>query len=115
MAPTPAVRPNQPLERVQTTILSTLNGGIGIQRPPPTPRPRPVPKASGQANTVLGRRLIGGQNEKQVLELFATIRLGQDDEGTSEPRNVDIVNKKFPNLEEDEDEEEGDYTTTKRY
>jgi len=50
-----------------------------------------------------------------VLELFATIRLGQDDEGTSEPRNVDIVNKKFPNLEEDEDEEEGDYTTTKRY
>jgi hypothetical protein len=50
-----------------------------------------------------------------VLELFATIRLGQDDEGTSEPGDVDIVNRRFPNLEEDEDEEEGDYTPTKRY
>ena len=64
---------------------------------------------------MLGRRLIGGQNEKQVLELFATIRLGQDDEGTGEPRDVDIVNRRFPNLEEDKDEEEGDYTPMKRY
>jgi hypothetical protein len=75
MPPTPAVRPNQPLERGQTTILSTLNGGISIQQPPPTPCPRLVLKASGQANTVLGRRLINGQNEKQVLELFATVCL----------------------------------------
>jgi hypothetical protein len=117
MPPTPAVRPNQPLERGQTTILSTLNGGIGIQRPPPTPRPGPVPKASGQANTVLGRRLINGQNEKQVLELFATVRLGQDDKGTGEPGDIDIANRRFPNLEEDEDDEddEDDYTPTKRY
>jgi hypothetical protein len=117
MPPTPAVRPNQPLERGQTTILSTLNGGIGIQRPPPTPRPGPVPKASGQANTVLGRRLINGQNEKQVLELFATVRLGQDDKGTGEPGDIDIANRRFPNLEEDEDDEddEDDYTLTKRY
>jgi hypothetical protein len=50
-----------------------------------------------------------------VLELFATIHLGQDDDGTSEPRDVNIMNGRFPNLEEDEDEEEGDYTPMKRY
>ena len=112
MPPTPAIRPNQPLERGQTTILSTLNRGIGIQRPP---RPGPVPKATGQANTVLGRRLIGRQNKIQVLELFATVRLGQDKEGTSEPRDINITNGRFPNLEEDEGEAEDDYIPIKRY
>jgi hypothetical protein len=65
MPPIPAVRPNKPLERGQTTIFSTLNGAISIQRPTP-PRPGPRTKSTGQANTVLGRRLTGGQNEKQV-------------------------------------------------
>ena len=117
MPPTPATRPNQPLERGQTTILSTLDGGISIQRPPLTPRHRPVPKASGQANTVLGRRLINRQNEKQVLELFATIRLSQDYKGISEPGDIDIANGRFPNLEEDEEDEdeEDNYTPTKQY
>ena len=32
MPPIPAVRPNKPLERGQTTIFSTLNGAISIQR-----------------------------------------------------------------------------------
>lgn len=112
MAPTPAVRPNQPLERGQTTILSTLNRGISIQRPPPQPRPGPVPKASGQANTVLGRRLISGQNERQVIKLFATVRLRQDDDG-GEPSDIDIANGKMPDF--DDSKEEEDYTLKKRY
>jgi len=76
------------MERGQSTITGTLNGGLSIQRP--LPRPGPIPKASGQANTVLGRRLIGGQNEKQVVELFATVRLGQSEDG--EPGDIDIAN-----------------------
>ena len=108
----PAVRPNQPLERGQTTILSTLNGGISIQRPPPQPRPGPVLKASGQANTVLGRHLIGGQNERQIIELFATVRLGQDNDG-GEPGDIDIANGRMPDF--DDSEEEEDYTPKKRY
>jgi hypothetical protein len=52
-----------------------------------------------------------------VLELFATVRLGQDDKGTGEPGDIDIANRRFPNLEEDEDDEDDkdDYTPTKRY
>ena len=103
MAPPPILRTNEPLERGQTTILGTLNGGLGIQRPPLTPRAGPAPKASGQSNTVLGRRLIGGTNERQVLELFVTVRLAQDD-GVSEPGDVDLTNSRFPELDkEDED------------
>ena len=67
MAPTPRIRLNEPLEPGQTTILSTLNGGISIQRPPPPPRPGPAPKSSSHSQTILGRRLIGGLNEKQVV------------------------------------------------
>jgi len=51
-------------------------------------------------------------NEKQVLELFATVRLGQDEEGSREPRDLDIANKRFPDLEDDKEE---DYMPTKRY
>jgi hypothetical protein len=72
MPPIPTVRPNKPLERGQTTIFSTLNGAISLQRPAPT-RPGPVTKSTGQANTVLGRRLTGGLNEKQVIELLITV------------------------------------------
>ena len=72
MPPIPTVRLNKPLERGQTTIFSTLNGAISLQRPAPT-RPRPVTKLTGQANTVLGRRLTSSPNEKQVIELLITI------------------------------------------
>ena len=72
MPPIPTVRPNKPLERGQTTIFSTLNSAISLQRPAPT-RPGPVTKSTGQANTVLGRRLTGGPNEKQVIELLITV------------------------------------------
>jgi hypothetical protein len=64
MAPTPRIRLNKPLELGQTTILNTLNRGLALQRSPSAPRPSPQPKSSGQANTVLGRRLIGRLNEK---------------------------------------------------
>jgi hypothetical protein len=77
MAPTPRIRPNEPLEPGQTTILNTLNKGLALQRPPPAPRQGPKQKPTGQSNTVLGRRLVGGVNEKQVIELFALVRLSQ--------------------------------------
>lgn len=110
MAPIPRIRPDEPVERGQTTIFSTLNGGISIQRPHPTPRPGRVPKSTGQANTVLGRRLVGGQNERQVVELFATVRLAQAEDG--EPRDVDIANG---TVLLNEDQEENDYIPSRRY
>jgi hypothetical protein len=51
----------------------------------------------------------------QILELFATARLRQDEEGTGEPGDIDIANGRFPNLEEDEGEAEDDYIPIKRY
>ena len=85
----PRLRLDEPLERGQTTIFGALNGGLGIQRPLP-PRPGLVLRVRGQANTILGRRLIGGQSEKDVLELFASVRLAQEEDG--KPSDVDIVN-----------------------
>ena len=75
MAPMPRLRASEPLEAGQTTIFSTLNGALALAKPTPPPRPGPHPKSTGQADTVLGRRLVGGLNEKQTLQLFATIRL----------------------------------------
>jgi hypothetical protein len=60
-----------------------------------------VPKPSGQSNTVLGRRLIGGENEKYIVKLFATIRLTQEDD--REPRDIDIANDKELLEEDDKD------------
>ena len=73
MPPIPTVRPNKPLERGQTTIFSTLNGALSLQRPAAPTRPGPTTKSTGQANTVLGRRLTGGPNEKQVIKLLINI------------------------------------------
>jgi len=75
MPPVARIRLEEPLERGQTTIFGTLNSRLSIQRPPPPLRPGLVPKASGQSNIVLGRRLIGGQLKKQVVELFAAVWL----------------------------------------
>jgi hypothetical protein len=100
MAPLPRVRQDEPLEPGQTTIFNTLNSGLGLHRPNP-PRPGRVPKPSGQSNTVLGRRLIGGENKKYIVKLFATIRLTQEDNG--EPRDVDIANNKELPEEDDKD------------
>jgi hypothetical protein len=111
MPPTPRLRIEEPLERGQTTIFGTLNGALSIQRPTPAPRPGPASKASGQANIVLGRRLIRGQNERQVIELFTAIRLAQEED--SEPRDVNIINGRAG--PEDAEEEDIDYIPTKRY
>jgi hypothetical protein len=87
-----------------------LNGGISIQRPPPPPCPGPAPKSTGQANTVLGQCLVDRQNEKQIVELFATVRLAQTDD--SKPGDVDIANSQdIP----DKDKDKAEYTPTKRY
>jgi hypothetical protein len=111
MAPTPRVRLNKPLEPGQTTILSTLNGHISIQRPPPPPRPGLAPKSNGHSQTVLGRRLVRGLNEKQVAQLFTTVRLEQNEDG--EPRDLDLVNN--TSVGEDLDDLDGDYIPTKQY
>jgi hypothetical protein len=111
MAPIRRIRPNKPLEPGQTTIFSTLNGGISIAQPPLPPRLGPRPKTTGQADTVLGRRMTGGPNEKQTVELFAAVQLSQYD--NAEPGDLDIVNGRV--IEEEEDVDDNDYTLLKRY
>jgi len=111
MAPVPRFRANEPLKAGQTTIFGTLNGSLSLARPPPPPRPGKTPKWSGQADTVLGRRIVGGQNEKQVVELFATVRLTQSDD--AKLGDIDIANG-ITIMEEDE-EDEIDYILGRRY
>ena len=92
MAPLPRVRQDKPLKWGQTIIFNTLNGGLGLYWPNPQPRSGPVLKSSSQSDTVLGRRLIGGENEQYIMKLFATIRLTQED--NREPRDINIINDK---------------------
>jgi hypothetical protein len=114
MAPLPCLCASEPLKAGQTTIFSTLNGGLGVVRPPLPPRLGPKPKINGKADTVLGRRLTGGQNEKQVVELFATCRLAQSD--TVELGDDDIANGVAVIEEESEDEDdEYEYILRRRY
>jgi hypothetical protein len=60
---------------------------------------------------VLGRRLIGGANEKQVAQLFASVRLSQYKDG--EPRDLDIVNN--TGITNDLNNPEFKYMPTKQY
>ena len=106
MAPTARICPTDPLEKGQSTIIGTLNGSLGIQRP----RPGPLRRSTGQADTVLGRRLVGGLNERQTVELFAAVRLTQNDGG--EPGDIDITNGR---VELDPDDEDNDYVPSRRY
>jgi len=89
MALIPRLRANKPLERGQTAIFNTLNSSIGPAKPIPPLRLGPRPKAAGQADTVLGRRLIGGINEKQTIKLFANVQLSQYED--AEPGDTDIT------------------------
>ena len=112
MAPSiiPTIRPTGPLEKGQTTIQAALAGGLSYLRPP---RPGPVPKDSGRfVNTILGRRLIRGDNEKFVQELFTGIRISQAIETSKEPGNKDIINGR---ILKDIDNTNTDYELTKRY
>ena len=52
-------------------------------------------------------------NERQVLELFASVRLAQFDNG--EPGDVKLVNRGAIKEEEEEEEDRNEYTPLKRY
>jgi hypothetical protein len=60
---------------------------------------------------VLGRRLIRGLNEKQVTQLFAIVRLKQNED--KEPRDLNLVNN--TGVDEDLDNPDSDYIPTKQY
>jgi hypothetical protein len=111
MAPTPRIQLNKPLESGQTTILNTLNRGLALQRPPPAPRSGLIPKLSSQSNTVLGRRIIGGANKKQVAQLFALVSLSQYK--NREPRDFNIINN--TGVANDLEDPEFKYILTKQY
>jgi hypothetical protein len=75
MAPPRRLRLDEPLEPGQSTIFSALNGSLAVAQPPPRLRRGPKPKTTGHADTVRGRRVVSGANEKQTVELFANARL----------------------------------------
>ena len=108
MAPTPRI--SSQIEAGQSTIINSLNGGLGIARPAPRPRTGPKPKESTRrTETVLGRRVIGGTNKQRVLELFRTFRLETSDGGESGDNDlVDVL------VEEDDDNED-EYIPRHRY
>jgi hypothetical protein len=60
---------------------------------------------------MLGRRLIRGVNEKQVVELFTLVRLLQQEDG--EPRDLNIINN--IGVDNNLDDLEFKYILTKRY
>ena len=60
---------------------------------------------------MLGRRLIRGANKKQVVQLFALVRLSQEED--REPRDLDIINN--IGVDEDLDNLDFKYLPTKRY
>lgn len=106
----PTLRYGDPLPANQQTIINSLSTGISLLRPPQPIRSGLITPSSGQANTVLGRRLVGGDNEKLVVAEFARFRLSKD-----QPQAGDeaIANGVFPTEEEDSDNE--DFRPTKRY
>jgi hypothetical protein len=112
MAPLPRLCASEPLEAGQTTIFSTLNGALALAKPTPPPRPGPHQKSTSQADTVLGRRLVGSLNEKQTLQLFATIQLSQSN--TAEPGDSDIVNETVV-LDDEVEDDEYNYFPQRRY
>ena len=100
MAPPVRLYVDEPLEAGQTTIFGSLGGSLGIARPIP-PVSRSQAKNQWPCCTVLGRRLAGGINERQTIELFANARLSQVDE--AEPGDEDIIRGMVQEEEEDED------------
>jgi hypothetical protein len=105
MAPIPHICHDEPLAPGQITIFSALNGSLALARTVPTPPLRQGPKArtTGHSNMVLRRRLVGGLNEKQVVETFANARLQLD---LAELGGEDIVQGV---IDDGLDDTEGDY------
>lgn len=66
-----------PLPKNQTTIISTHTGALTITRPPPAPRPGPKPTTGPRSTTILGRRIISGENEQAVIRSFAEFHLSR--------------------------------------
>jgi Tc5 transposase DNA-binding domain len=118
MAPLPPI-PKGPLPAGQTTIISTNNGDLGIARPPPPPRPGPIPKETNRSDGILGRRLVGGENEQRVLRYFAEFRMSGTDGG--EPGDAETINREIGESVGDEDiqaedeDEEDEYKPRRRY
>jgi hypothetical protein len=106
----PVIRPGDPLEKGQTTIQAALVGGLSYTRPP---RLGPAPKDSGRIiNTILGRRLIGGDNEKFIQELFASVRISQAAKIDREPGDKDMMEGR---ILQDNDNGDTDYEPIKYY
>ena len=82
---------SRPLEAGQTTIIATLNRGLSVC--PIRPGPRPTPSSNSSSNTPQNdqRRIVGGLNERAVLQLFSDFRRASGEE------------------EEEEEEEDNDY------
>ena len=70
----PSFHANAPVKKRQTTIQATLSKGLSYTR---QPRPGLVLKDSDHIIDTLGRRLLGGDNEKLVQELFASVYISQ--------------------------------------
>jgi hypothetical protein len=94
---------DKPLEAGQTTIFSTLNSGLGVARSLLPLCLGSKPKTNSKADTVFSRRLTDGQNERQVVELFATCQLAQSD--TAEPGDNNVINRVAVIKEESEDKD----------
>jgi hypothetical protein len=75
MAPIPRLGHDKPLAPGQATIFSALNGSLALAKAVLTPPLRQGPKAR---TTRHSRRLVGGLNEKQVVETFANAQLQLD-------------------------------------
>ena len=60
---------------------------------------------------MLGRRLIGEANEKQIVQLFTSVRLSQEED--KEPRDLDTINN--TGVDDDLNDTEFKYIPTKRY
>jgi len=52
-----------------------------ITHPPLAPRPSSKPTTGPQSTTILGRRIIGDENEQAVVRSFAEFRLSRVDNG----------------------------------
>jgi hypothetical protein len=62
-------------------IISSSSVGLALSCPSPNSRPGPKPTPNrAQIDTVLRRRLIGGINEKAMLQLFAEYCVGTNGE-----------------------------------
>jgi hypothetical protein len=95
------------LPKGQTTIISTHTGALTITRPPLAPRPGPKPATGPWSTTILGRRIIGGENEQAVVRSFAEFRLSRVDNG--EPGDQELADSQGLKDEDLQEEDEYEY------